>query len=146
VAEDGFAVNGFVSSPGLQWQLIGARDAQGRPIYGPGFADGQPGTLYGLPLSESLNGGFDATAAKVITGDWSKAIVGIRQEMRAELFDQGVISDADGKVILNLMQQDSKAMRFTMRLGWQVANPVTPTAKVKAQRFAFAAVTPAAGA
>jgi hypothetical protein len=44
--------------------------------------------------------------------------------MSWKLFTEGVISDENGKVILNLMQQDSKAMRVVMRLGWAVPNPL----------------------
>lgn len=33
VAKDGFAVDGFVSRPGLTWKLNGIRSAQGVPIY-----------------------------------------------------------------------------------------------------------------
>ena len=35
VAQDGYAVNGFASRPGLQWALMGARDSEGRTIYTP---------------------------------------------------------------------------------------------------------------
>ncbi len=35
LAEQGFAMNGFASKPGLNWELIGLRNANGSPIYVP---------------------------------------------------------------------------------------------------------------
>ena len=40
LAEQGFAMNGFASKPGLNWELIGLRNANGTPIYVPSLAAG----------------------------------------------------------------------------------------------------------
>ncbi|WP_222846000.1 phage major capsid protein [Corynebacterium aurimucosum] len=40
VAEQGFAINGFASKPGLNWQLIGLRTETGQPIYAPAMSQG----------------------------------------------------------------------------------------------------------
>ncbi|EKF15285.1 phage major capsid protein, partial [Bifidobacterium bifidum] len=42
LSEKGFAVNGFASQPGLNWQLARLRDANGQPIYTPSVAAGNP--------------------------------------------------------------------------------------------------------
>jgi hypothetical protein len=123
VAQDGYAVNGFASRPGLQWSLMGARDAEGRTIYTPQIGDTRAG-LYGYPLNESLNGSWDSKAT-LIAADWSKFVVGVRQDITFKIFDSGVISDDDGKVIVNLMQQDAKALRVVFRVGFVAANPIT---------------------
>lgn len=141
VAEDGFSVNGYVSAPGFRWKLIGLRSSDGHPIYAPP-ATGQPGTLFGFPLGETLNGGFDTSEATLIAGDWTKAIVGIRQDVRYEVFREGVISDADGKIILNLMQQDSVALRVTARFGFVVANPENRVNQSATDRYPFSVITP----
>lgn len=125
VAADGFAVNGFASKPGLSWELIGLRTGQGAPIYSPSIAAGQPSTLFGYPLNEVTNGSWDTAEATLLAADWSKFVIGVRQDVTFEIFSEGVISDADGKVIVNLMQQDAKAMRVVFRVGFQVGNPVT---------------------
>jgi HK97 family phage major capsid protein len=111
------------------------------PIYAPPAGD-QPATLYGRQLNEVLNGGWVPADAALITGDWSKAIVGIRQDITFRIFTEGVISDDDGVVILNLMQQDSVAMRAVMRIGWALANPINPLHDDDATRSYFGVLTP----
>ena len=61
----------------------------------------------------------------MLAGDLSKSMIGIRSDISFKMFSEGVISDDTGKVILNLMQQDSVAMRMTMRLAYATVNPVT---------------------
>lgn len=142
IAADGFAVNGFASRPGLSWKLTGIRSVQGAPIYQPNLSDGDPtqGNLYGYPVSEVNNGAWNATEAELIAGDWNYALCGVRQDITYEMFTEGVISDDSGKVVLNLMQQDAKAMRVVMRVGFATANPVTPLNPTDGTRFPFAVV------
>lgn len=131
VAKQGYNVNGFLSEPGLNWELIGLRTEQGSPVYAPSIAEGQPDTLYGRALDEVYSGGFDTTQAKMLAVDWSKFVIGVRQDITYDLFREGVITDASGKVLLNLMQQDTKALRVVMRVGYQVAAPMTRVSKGK---------------
>lgn len=140
VAEDGFAVNGFMSRPGLTWKLNTMRTTEGVPIYQPNLQGVPGGTLYGYPMSELTNGAWDMSEAELLMGDWSKAIVGVRQDISFKLFTEGVISDDDGKVILNLMQQDSVAMRVVMRVAFATANPATRLNTNSATRSPFAVV------
>ena len=144
VAEDGFAVNGFASAPGLNWKLIGLRDTNGQPIYGNPMAQGQPGTLYGYPLQEVTNGAWNSAAAELIAADWTKFVVGVRQDITFDLYDQMVISDDAGKVIFNAPQQDSKVLRVVFRVGYQVANPLTRLNPTGASRYPAGVLTPAA--
>src|SRR5262249_1212453 len=105
IAKDGFSINGFASRPGLKWKLVGMRRDEALPISQANLQDGTgAGNLYGSPIREATTGSWDATAADLIAGDWSKAIIGMRQDITWKMFDQGVISDADGAVVLNLMQ------------------------------------------
>lgn len=137
LAKQGYSINGFAAAPGQQWSLIGLRSNEGVPIYTPSLSAGQPSGLFGFPLNEVNNGSWDESKAKLVAGDWRKAIVGVRQDITFKIFDQGVITDADGKVLLNLMQQDSVAMRVVFRVGYAVANPVTALEGDKSKRFAF---------
>lgn len=140
IAEDGFAINGFASRPGLKWKLVGLRSSQGIPIYQPDMQNGGGGNLYGYPLSEVVNGSWDADEAELIAGDWTKAIIGMRQDITYKMFDQGVISDGNGAVVLNLMQQDSVALRVTMRVAYATSNPVTTLNADSDTRYPFGAV------
>lgn len=144
VAKDGFAVNGFAAEPGLGWELVGLRDANGQPIYHPSIAESQPSTLYGYPLNEVTNGGWNADAAKLLAADWNKLAVGIRRDITFDLFDQMVINDDQGKVIFNAAQQDAKVLRATLRVGFAVANPMTRVNSTEATRYPAGVVTPAA--
>lgn len=140
----GVTVTGFATRPGLQWKLVGMRDANGQPIYTQALAGQAPAGLYGFPIDEVRNGAWNAEAAELVAVDWSKVIVGVRQDITYDLFKEGVISDANGKVVLNLMQQDSKALRVVFRVGFQVAQPL---ARVSGEKLYPAGVlTPAAGA
>ena len=145
IADDGYAVSGFASKPGLRWKLVGIRTSQGVPVYEPDMQNGSGGNLYGYPLSEVDNGGWDASKAQLIAGDWSKAMVGLRQDISFKMFDQAVISDDTGKVILNLMQQDAVAMRVTMRMAFATANPVTKLNATGATRYPFGVIETGTG-
>lgn len=142
VSQDGFAVNGFASTPGLQWELVGMRTAQGAPIYSPALAPGQPSGLYGYPLNEVINGAWHPETAELLAADWSKMVIGVRQDVTFDMFKEGVITDAEGKVLLNLMQQDTKALRVVFRVGFQVANPVTRIQATEAQRYPAGVLVP----
>ena len=116
LAKDGFPVNAFASRPGLNWKLVGLRATDGHPIYQPDLQGRPGGTLYGYPLNEVANGAWNATEAELIAGDWSKAIIGLRQDISFKMFTEGVITDGSNAVVMNLMQQDAVALRAVMRL------------------------------
>ena len=143
VAADGFGVTGFASGATLDWRLIDMRNSQGTPIFVQSLQDNVPSRIYGRELGAIVSGGWDDTRATLIAGDWTKAIIGMRQDISFKVFTEGVITDSDGKVLLNLMQQDSVALRATMRLGWVVANPVTAINPNAATRYPFSVLEPA---
>lgn len=123
-SEGGFGVNGFLATPGLNWRLRGLKDKNGQPLFGSPTAGGNS-TLYGYTLDEVRNGAWNTAAATGIALDWSKFVVGVRQDITYDIFKEGVISDSTGKVVLNLMQQDTKALRVVFRVGFQTAVPMT---------------------
>jgi HK97 family phage major capsid protein len=139
VEEDGFNVSGFAARMRMKSALRGLRDENGGLLFQPSLQAGTPARLY----DESIvypdgNGSWEDQGIDLIAGDWSKAIIGIRQDITFKMFDSGVISDEDGKVILNLMQQDSKVLRVVMRVGFVVANPINRRSPVAANRYPFA--------
>lgn len=142
LAEQGYGLTGFLSKPGFTWQLNGLRSTDGVPIYQTNLQGGIGRGLFGYPLNEVGNGAWDSTSASLIAGDFSKAIVGIRQDITVKIFDQGVISDGSGNVVLNLMQQDSVAMRVVARIAFATAKPVTPLEDSALERAPFAYLAP----
>jgi HK97 family phage major capsid protein len=126
MSQTGYDVTGFACRPGLNWRLAGLRSEQGVPIYQPDMTSSPTGKgLYGYMLSDVNNGSWQASKAQLVAGDWTKAVIGLRQDITFKMFTEGVVSNDSGQVILNLMQQDSVAMRLVMRMAYATANPVT---------------------
>lgn len=143
LALDGFDTNGFAVQPGLKWRLRNMRDAQGGLIYQDSLVPGQPSSLYGEPLYDVRNGSWDSNRAIVVMGDWSKAVVGIRQDLTFSLHRDGVIHDpATGLVTYNAVEQDGAILRAVMRVGFATANPLTRLNTNASTRYPFAAVVP----
>lgn len=140
VEAGGYDVSFFIGATATKAMLRGVRTSDGALIFQPEVAAGTPATLYGQPLEFPKNGAWDATQALLICGDRDAGLVGMRQDMTIKLLDQAAISDADGKVIINLAQQDMVALRATMRVAWVVPNPVT---SLGVPAFPFAALLPA---
>jgi len=147
MAQSGYTVNGFAAQPGTSWNLAGLRSAQGVPIYQPDMTGTPGGKLYGYSMNEINNGSWQSGTtggAVMLAGDFTKSIIGIRSDISFKMFTEGVISNDSGVVILNLMQQDSVAMRMTMRLAYACVNPVTimqPASAITA-RWPFGAILP----
>lgn len=147
LAEDmesqGTEVNGFACRPGFKWKLSQLRVADA-PVFTsslitPSLTNPVPDTLYGYPLKAVTNGTWDKTRATLIMGDWSKMYVGVRQDITYSIHSDAVITDADGKVVFNAMQQDSKIMRVVARYGYTI---VDPTSSLADRPFPFAALRP----
>lgn len=142
VSLDGYSnIDGWAVRPGFKWRLLRTRSTDGIPIYEPDLQNGRGGSLYGYPMREVLNGAWDSSVADLLLGDWSKAIVGMRQDISFTMSDQGVIVDNDGKVIYSAFQQDGKIMRVVLRMAWATANPVTALNADSATRYPFGVLT-----
>lgn len=139
LADDGFALDAFAAQNGFNWRLLATRDTTGAPIYTPQIGENRAG-LYGVPFVESRNGAWD-NEVKLIGGDWSKAIVGVRQDMTFTMHEDAVISNDSGVVVFNAMQQDSKIMRVVGRFGFAIANPVTNLNSTASSRSPFSLLT-----
>ena len=131
----GANLSGLIAQAGTGWELDRIRDADRRPIY-----DGVAGALRGVPFDELKNGAWSSvgtgdTAIPLIGVDWSQVYIGIRQDITVKMLDQAVISDAAGKVIFNLAQQDAKALRVVFRVGYQAVMPVNHQQTDAAKRF-----------
>ncbi len=145
VEEDGYFPNGIMSAISMRARLRGLRDTTNRPLFLENMQSTTPYMLNGTQLEFPRNGAFDPTKALMITGDFTQAVYAIRQDVTFDVFDSGVISDADGKVIYNLMQNDMKAIRMVIRLGWDIFNPLNAINEDETTRFPFAVYKPASG-
>lgn len=142
VEGDGFVVNGVAAHPTLKGSLRGLRNADGSFVFIPNAGVGGEPVVYGERAAYINNGAWDNASAIAVAGDWSQAILGIRQDFTFTVHTEGVISDDAGNVILNLMQQDSAALRMVLRVAYVTANPISRMAPVEAGRFPFAVLRP----
>ena len=137
VEEDGFLPNGHVATVGFRGKLRGLRDTNKNPLFTKDLRESSEAyALDGAPIHFSRNGAWDANTV-LITGDFNEAVYSVRQDMTVKFLDQAVITDAAGKVLLNLAQQDMVALRFVMRIGWEVPNPINALSPVATERFPF---------
>jgi HK97 family phage major capsid protein len=84
-------------------------------------------------------------AAELVVGDFTKLVVGVRQDMTYKLITEGVITDNTGAIIYNLPQQDMVALRLVFRAGYAVSNPINYQQGTEASRYPFAVLrSPAA--
>lgn len=141
VEADGFEVTGFAAHGTVKARLRGVRDANGGLIYQPSMQAGTPSMLYGNDVFYVKNAGFTTASALMFAGDWSKSMVGIRQDITYKILTEAVITDESGNIVYNLAQQDLVALRAVMRVGWAVANPPTRMNETAATRFPFSCLT-----
>lgn len=142
VEQAGYYVNGHIAAIAERAALRSIKDNTGAPLFVANMQDPTKYVLDGSPITFSRNGSFDKTKALMISGDFSNLVYAIRQDLDIQIFDQGVIQDAEGNIVYNLMQNDMIAIRATMRLGWELPNPVT--AEGGEDAFPFAILAPAA--
>lgn len=135
----GFDVNVQYTSRRLRVALRGLRDDNNQPIYLESLrGDRADRTLMGEDIEFVTNGAWDFDTSKMIVGDRRAAILGLRQDVTMRVFDQGVITDGSGNVVLSLMEQDAIALRAVFRAGFVVADTVT--SETGQQEYPFASV------
>ena len=136
VEGDGYDVNGFVTSRAFRTRFRGARDANGQRFLD---IDSNGERMEGQPIAYGMSGLWPTglNAAELIAGDFTKGIIGVRQDITYKMFTEGVITNADGTIAYNLMQQDMIAMRVVARYAFQVANPINYSQGTEGSRFPF---------
>lgn len=146
VEQTGIGLNGYVGALALRSMLRGARDKNGQPIFRASYSNGNTGRMAydieGQPIMFPDNGSWDATSALLLAGNFDYARYAIRQDITFKVYDQGVITDGDGKVTLSLMENDCVALRAVMRIGWALPKPVNPISGTT--YYPFSVLTPAA--
>lgn len=140
VEQDGYAVNGALAHLTMKTKLRNTRDADGNPIFN---SDPSAVGRYILDGAQCFfpTTGIASTTYKLIAGDWQQLCYSMRQDMTFDVFTEGVIQDAGGNIIYNLMQQRMAAIMLTMRLGFAVPNPINRVNQTAATRYPFAYLT-----
>lgn len=134
VEESGYNVNAILGGTGLKGKFRMMLDDNGQPLNT---------TEIGSIRREFMdNGVWDKTKATLVVGDFSQAVYSIRQDVTYKVLTEAVIQDpSDGSILYNLAQDDMVALRVTMRLGWEIPNPVNAENETNA-RFPFATLVP----
>ena len=143
VEEDGYDVTGHIAALALKARLRGLRDANGVPIFNRTPQASTPYELDGVPMDFPKNGAVDAATSLLISGDFNQLVYAVRTDVTYKLLTEAVIQDAAGAIVYNLAQQDMVALRATMRLGWQLPNPVNAVNGNAATRYPFSVLLPA---
>jgi HK97 family phage major capsid protein len=138
---DGFDVTGWVGATSAKSQLRTARDSQGRKL-DAGRVSGPVDSLDGYPIAYPMRGLWPTTSGSVrlFAGDWSKFLVGVRQDITLKVLTEGVIQDGTGAIQYNLGQQDMTALRLVLRVGWVCANTINNDQPTEANRYPAAAL------
>lgn len=134
VEESGYDVNAILGGVGLKGKFRMMTDRNGQPLNT---------TEIGSIRREFMdNGAWNKDAVTLVAGDFSQAVYAIRQDVTYKVLTEAVIQDpSDGSILYNLAQDDMVALRVTMRLGWEIPNPVNAL-NGTASRFPFAALQP----
>ena len=141
VEADGFEVTGSLAHISMKGQLRNARDVNGMPIF-TGAPAGMPDyRMGGVPIQFPNDGSIVAGNGLLISGDWSKLVYAMRQDITYKVLDQAVIQDGAGNIVYNLAQQDMVALRAVMRLGFALPNPINRMNQTAATRYPFAIMT-----
>lgn len=134
VEESGYNVTGLFGGVGLKGKFRMMTDTTGQPLNT---------TEIGSLRREFVdNGTWDKSLATLVAGDFNQAVYAIRNDITYKVLTEAVIQDpTDGSIMYNLAQDDMVALRVTMRLGWEIPNPVNALNETEA-RFPFAALVP----
>jgi hypothetical protein len=142
VETDGYSVDGCIADLSMRGKLRGVRDANGQPIFNRDPALAGQYLLDGAPIHFPRNGS-GSTTNLLIAGAWRQLVYSIREDASFEIFKEGVIQDAAGNIVYNLLQQHMYAMMLTIRLGFQMGNPVNRTNTDASTRYPFAVLVAA---
>lgn len=134
VEESGYDVNGLVGGVGLKGKFRMMTDTTGQPL--------NTTEIGSLKRTFVDNGTWDKDLSTLIVGDFNQAVYSIRQDITYKVLTEAVIQDpSTGAILYNLAQDDMVALRVTMRLGWEIPNPINAENESET-RFPFASVSP----
>lgn len=108
-------------------------DSTGQPL-----ANTEIGSLKRLFVN---NGAWDATLGKALVGDMKQVYYAIRQEVTVDVLTEGTITNPNNSSeTYNLGQQRMIAIMLTMRMGWEIPDPVSSYHTSTTKSFPFALI------
>ena len=114
----GGTANAIAVSPQGYGILTGAKDDSGSLLFGGYNSTGNP-TPFGLP-TETVHAAYKAGSSAANTvgfiGDWSKAHIGVVQDLNMTVTDQASLND--GTNTIHLWQRNMFAVRMEMEVGF----------------------------
>ena len=125
VTAHGGIVNGYAIAPQGRSILLGAVDADGRPLFINNAAEGAVPVILGAKTVMS-KGLYKADASGNIVGvvgDWSQAVYGTVEGIQISVSDQATLDIGGGNTI-NLWQQNMVAIRAEMEIGFRANTDV----------------------
>lgn len=140
VEQDGFGVTGAIGHLSMKGKLRGTRDANGQPIFTRDPVQPALYNLDGAPIYFPTNGVGSATYL-LIAGDWSQLAYSMRMDIEFEVYTEGIIQDAGGNIVYNLLQQRMAAIMAVVRVGFALPNPINRVNTSSATRYPFAYLT-----
>jgi len=134
VEESGYNVNAILGGVGLKGKFRMMLDTTGQPL--------NTTEIGSIPRYFMDNGVWDKTKSTLVVGDFSQAVYQMRKDITYKVLTEAVIQDpSTGEILYNLAQDDMVALRVTMRLGWEIPNPVNAENETSS-RFPFASLKP----
>lgn len=140
VEADGFDVNVNYAARTMRARLRGLRDANNQPLLQVqgGLGTDPNYSIYGEDLEFVTNGawvkataGTPNTGADLISGDRTKAILGIRQDVTYKILTEATVGG------VSLAENDLIGLRAKFRVGFQVADHTTLEGGAAAYPFAI---------
>lgn len=120
ISEQGGTITGYVFSPQGRGILLGAQDANKRPLFINSASDGDVNRLLGSPTyfaSAAYKAG-DASNPDIVgfAGDWNHAMYGVVEGVRIDYSNQATL--VSGGTTINLFQQNMFAVRAEIEIGF----------------------------
>ncbi len=139
VESDGFVVDGVIANASYRGRLRQARATTGEQLLGGDTDMVTAASVYGVPVSYPMRGLWPTglSAAEAFAGDFTQAVLGVRQDITWKVLDQAVIQDNTGAIVYNLAQQDMVALRVVARFAFQIANTISYDNIIEATRYPF---------
>lgn len=143
VEANGYNPTNILGDISMRSRLRALVDLNKQPIFMTTLQQATRYALDGIPLDFPMNGAWDPTEALMIAGDFSQLVFSIRQDVTYKILTEATIVDPTTReVIYSLAQQDMVALRATMRMGWEIPNPVSAYRSGLQTYTPFAVLTP----